>query len=90
MITPMLMPVITATGFYPIWFGVILPINMKLGLITPPGGLNLFVISGIMPDVNLPTILKGAFPFMLCTIVGVLILCVLPELATWLPQKPMG
>ncbi|MBX3653396.1 MAG: TRAP transporter large permease [Ramlibacter sp.] len=90
MTTPILMPVITACGFDPIWFGVILTINMELGLITPPVGLNLFVINGITPDVKLPTILKGAFPFMMCMVLAILILCVFPELATWLPSKVMG
>ncbi len=90
MTTPILMPVITAAGFDPIWFGVILTINMELGLITPPVGLNLFVINGITPDIKLPTILKGALPFMGCMVVAILILCVFPELATWLPQKLMG
>jgi C4-dicarboxylate transporter, DctM subunit len=90
MTTPILMPVITAAGFDPIWFGVILTINMELGLITPPVGLNLFVINGITPDVKLQTILKGAFPFMMCMVLAILILCVFPELATWLPSKVMG
>ncbi len=90
MTTPILMPVITAAGFDPIWFGVILTINMELGLITPPVGLNLFVINGITPDVSLPTILKGAFPFMLCMVLAILILCVFPGLATWLPTYLMG
>ena len=90
MTTPILMPVITAAGFDPIWFGVILTINMELGLITPPVGLNLFVINGITPDIKLPTILKGALPFMGCMVLAILILCVFPELATWLPQKLMG
>ena len=90
MTTPILMPVITAAGFDPIWFGVVLTINMELGLITPPVGLNLFVINGITPDVRLPTILKGAFPFMLCMVVAILILCVVPEIATWLPRALMG
>ena len=90
MTTPILMPVIIAAGFDPIWFGVVLTINMELGLITPPVGLNLFVINGICPDVKLPTILKGAFPFMLCMVVAILILCVFPELATWLPSRVMG
>jgi len=90
MTTPILMPVILAAGFDPIWFGVILTINMELGLITPPVGLNLFVINGITPDVKLPTILKGAFPFMLCMILGIVILCVFPGLATWLPTALMG
>ena len=80
MTTPILMPVITAAGFDPIWFGVVLTINMELGLITPPVGLNLFVINGITPDVSLLTILKGAFPFMLCMVLAIRILCVFPEL----------
>ena len=90
MTTPILMPIIDAAGFDPIWFGVILTINMELGLITPPVGLNLFVINAITPDVRLPTILKGAFPFMMCMVVAIVILCVFPELATWLPSKVMG
>lgn len=90
MTTPILMPVITAAGFDPIWFGVVLTINMELGLITPPVGLNLFVINGITPDVRLTTILKGAFPFMLCMVFAILLLCIFPEIATWLPTKVMG
>lgn len=90
MTTPILMPVITAAGFDPIWFGVILTINMELGLITPPVGLNLFVINGITPDVRLPTILRGAFPFMMCMVLAIVLLCVFPEIATWLPSKVMG
>jgi tripartite ATP-independent transporter DctM subunit len=90
MTTPILLPVITAAGFDPIWFGVILTINMELGLITPPVGLNLFVINAITPDISLPTILKGALPFMGCMVLEIVILCVFPELATWLPTYLMG
>jgi C4-dicarboxylate transporter, DctM subunit len=90
MTTPIILPVITAAGFDPIWFGVVLTINMELGLITPPVGLNLFVINGITPDVKLTTILRGAFPFMLCMVLAIVLLCVFPEIATWLPQAMMG
>jgi C4-dicarboxylate transporter DctM subunit len=90
MTTPIIMPIIKAAGFDPVWFGVILTINMELGLITPPVGLNLFVINGITPDVRLPTILKGALPFMGCMIVAMVLLCIFPEIATWLPDKLMG
>lgn len=90
MTTPILMPVINAAGFDPVWFGVVLTINMELGLITPPVGLNLFVINGITPDIRLPTILRGALPFMGCMVVAILILCVFPQLATWLPSVLMG
>lgn len=90
MTTPIILPVITSAGFDPIWFGVVLTINMELGLITPPVGLNLFVINGITPDVKLTTILRGAFPFMLCMVVAIVLLCVFPEIATWLPRAMMG
>lgn len=90
MTAPILYPIITQAGFDPIWFGVIVTINMELGLITPPVGLNLYVINGIAPDVRLPTILKGALPFMLCMVVQILLLCVFPEIATWLPDTLMG
>ncbi len=63
---------------------------MELGLITPSVGLNLFVINGIAPDVRLIIILRGAFPFMLCMVLAIVLLCVFPEIATWLPAKVMG
>ena len=88
--TPILMPVIEAVGFDPIWFGVILTINMELGLITPPVGLNLFVINAITPDVRLPVILRGALPFMGCMVLAIIIISIFPGIATWLPAKMMG
>jgi len=90
MTTPILLPIITAAGFDVIWFGVILTINMEVGLITPPVGLNLYVINGIAPDVPLPKILWGSLPYALCMIVAIVILCVFPGIATWLPDTLMG
>ncbi|HEX7006414.1 MAG TPA: TRAP transporter large permease [Alphaproteobacteria bacterium] len=90
MTTPILIPILTKLGFDPVWFGVIMTINMELGLITPPVGLNLFVINGIAPDIDLRTILKGALPFMLCMVLGIVLLCLFPEIATWLPDRLMG
>ena len=90
MTAPTLLPIILNAGFDPIWFAVILTINMEIGLITPPVGLNLYVINGIAPDVRLQTILWGALPFMLCMMLGIVILCVFPEIATWLPEYLMG
>ncbi|MDC0375599.1 TRAP transporter large permease [Pelagibacteraceae bacterium] len=86
MTTPILLPIIEQAGFDPIWFAVILTINMEIGLITPPVGLNLYVIKGISPDISLPEILRGSFPFMLCMVLGIIILCIFPEIATWLPK----
>ncbi len=90
MTTPIIAPIILNAGFDPIWFGVILTINMELGLITPPVGLNLFVINGIVPDVRLPVMLRGALPFGFCMVVAIVILCIFPEIATWLPDRLMG
>ncbi|MDX6749548.1 TRAP transporter large permease [Geminicoccaceae bacterium 1502E] len=90
MTTPILLPIVTSAGFDPIWFGVMLTVNMELGLITPPVGLNLYVINGIAPDVPLPTILKGSLPFMLLMVLGMVLLCLFPGIATWLPDTLMG
>ena len=90
MTAPILLPIVTQAGFDPYWFAVVFTINMEIGLITPPVGLNLYVINGIAPDIHLSTILKGALPFMLCMVVGILLLCLFPEIATWLPDYLMG
>lgn len=90
MTAPILLPVILAAGFDPYWFAVILTINMEIGLISPPVGLNLYVINGIAPDIKLPTILRGSLPFVGCMVVAIVILCVFPGIATWLPDAVMG
>ena len=90
MTAPTLVPLIEAAGFDPIWFAVVLTINMEIGLITPPVGLNLYVINGIAPDVRLQTILWGALPFMICMVVGIVLLCLFPGIALWLPEAVMG
>jgi C4-dicarboxylate transporter, DctM subunit len=90
MTAPILLPIIEQVGFDPYWFAVVFTINMEIGLITPPVGLNLYVINGIVPDISLPTILKGAFPFMLCMVLGIVLLCLFPGIATWLPEAVMG
>jgi tripartite ATP-independent transporter DctM subunit len=90
MTTPIIVPILAKGGFDPIWFGVILTINMELGLITPPVGLNLYVINGIAPQIRLGTILWGSLPFMICMVIALLLLCFFPELATWLPDAVMG
>jgi tripartite ATP-independent transporter DctM subunit len=90
MTTPTLVPIMIQSGFDPIWFGVMLTLNMEIGLITPPVGLNLYVINGIVPDVDLKTVLIGALPFMLCMVVGIALLILFPQIALWLPDILMG
>ncbi|MBD3610751.1 MAG: TRAP transporter large permease [Gammaproteobacteria bacterium] len=90
MTTPTLLPIVEAAGFDPIWFGVMLTINMEIGLITPPVGLNLYVINSIAPNVKLQTVLRGALPFMMMMIIGIVLLAIFPGIATWLPDYLMG
>jgi tripartite ATP-independent transporter DctM subunit len=90
MSAPILLPIITAAGFDPYWFAVIVTINMEIGLITPPVGLNLYVINGIAPDIRLRQVLVGSMPFVGCMILAIVILSAFPWLATWLPNAVMG
>ncbi|MEL6219828.1 MAG: TRAP transporter large permease [Pseudomonadota bacterium] len=90
MAAPILLPIVTTAGFDPYWFAVVLTINMEIGLISPPVGLNLYVINGIAPDIKLKTILVGSLPYVACMVVAIVILCVFPGLATWLPDALMG
>ena len=90
MTAPILIPIITGAGFDPYWFAVVLTINMEIGLITPPVGLNLYVINGIAPDISLSQILRGSLPYVLCMVLGIVVLCVFPEIALFLPNLVMG
>jgi tripartite ATP-independent transporter DctM subunit len=90
MTAPILYPIIKAAGFDPVWFGVILTINMEIGLIHPPVGLNIYIVSSIAPDVPVTRIMWGTIPYVGCMILAIVILCVFPEIATWLPDKLMG
>ncbi len=90
MAAPILLPIITTAGFDPIWFAVVLTINMEIGLISPPVGLNLYVINSIAPDIKLKTILVGSLPFVGCMVVAIVLLCLFPGLALWLPDLVMG
>ncbi len=82
---PILFPLIISLGFDPIWFNVVMLLNLELALITPPVGMNLFVLQGISPDSKMTEIVKGVIPFGLAMFVLIFILCLFPELAIWLP-----
>lgn len=90
MTAPILLPIILAANFDPYWFAVVLTINLEIGLITPPVGLNLFIIKGIAPDISLRDILLGSLPYALCMVLAILLLCLFPGLALWLPNLIMG
>ncbi|MBX9591188.1 MAG: TRAP transporter large permease [Hyphomonadaceae bacterium] len=88
---PLVYPVIVATGIDPIWFGVFVVLMCELGLITPPVGMNLFVVQGIRPDKGgIDDVIRGILPYAVIMIVFALILIAVPSLATWLPELMRG
>ena len=90
MTAPIILPPLKAAGFDLIWFGVVMTIVMEMGLIHPPVGLNIFVIKNIAPDIPLSEIMWGTLPFVVLITLAVLIVCLVPELVTWLPMLVMG
>nr|WP_294508495.1 TRAP transporter permease [uncultured Rhodopila sp.] len=84
---PIIFPAVTALGFDPIWFGVIIVMTVELGLIHPPVGMNVFVIKTVVKDVSFSTIFYGVIPFVLTDIVRLAILIAFPAIATWLPER---
>jgi tripartite ATP-independent transporter DctM subunit len=87
LMVPILYPILQALEFNIIWFGVIMVIVLEVGLITPPVGLNVFVIKGVAPDISLTTIFKGIWPFLIAAVVCLVIIITFPEIALFLPSK---
>ncbi|MGL6215703.1 TRAP transporter large permease [Billgrantia desiderata] len=84
--TPIVLPVIEVLGFSPIWFGVVMIIACEMAVITPPIGLNLYVIKGVAPEISLSEIIRGAFPFVFVEAFAILLLILFPSIALWLPS----
>ena len=84
--TPILLPTMIHLGIDPIWYGILLMVNLELAMITPPVGMNLFVIKGIT-DQPLSEVVKGAAPFVVLMLAGLALLIAVPSLATWLPYS---
>lgn len=82
-------PIITSVGYDPVWFGVILVLLLEIGLITPPVGLNLYTIRGLMPGATLSEVSWASLPFVFLLLLGILILCLFPEIVLWLPRNVM-
>ncbi len=83
---PIFFPVITALGFDPIWFGVIIVLVTGMGVITPPVGINVYVVAGVARDVPLHVIFRGAVKLLAAQIVTAVLLILFPQIALWLPQ----
>jgi tripartite ATP-independent transporter DctM subunit len=86
LLVPIVFPVVATLGFDPIWFGVIVVMTVELGLITPPVGMNVFVINSIVPEVNLIAIFRGVAPFVLTDLVRLALLVAFPWLVLFLPR----
>jgi len=82
---PILFPVVQSLGFDPIWFGIIIVRVVEVGQITPPVGINVFIIKGVAKDVPLETIFKGIVPFLIADVCHIALLLAVPQLATFLP-----
>jgi C4-dicarboxylate transporter, DctM subunit len=83
---PLFFPIVTALGFDPLWFGVLIVMIVQIGLISPPVGMNLFVINTLLPKVGLNNIFKGCWPFVLTMIFVLGLLIAFPQLSLWLPS----
>jgi C4-dicarboxylate transporter DctM subunit len=82
---PIFYPTILALGFDPLWFGVIFTINMELALVTPPVGLNLYIIQGITGE-KMETVVRGVFPFIILLALSLIVVALIVPMSTWLPS----
>lgn len=83
---PVFFPIITGLGFDPVWFGILIVTIVEIGMISPPVGMNLFVINSLLPDVRLSAIFRGVWPFVMADIVRLCILIAFPAISLWLPS----
>jgi TRAP-type C4-dicarboxylate transport system permease large subunit len=81
---PILYPIAVSMGINPIWFAVLIVLVINLGALTPPIGINLFVIKGMYKELPMGVIYKGTAPFILGSLIAILIIFLVPQLATWL------
>jgi C4-dicarboxylate transporter DctM subunit len=83
---PLFFPIVTGMGFDPVWFGVLIVMIVQIGLISPPVGMNLFVINALLPGVGLGQIFRGCWPFVATMIVVLGLLVAFPQISLWLPS----
>ncbi|WP_127555911.1 TRAP transporter large permease [Saccharospirillum alexandrii] len=86
LLVPIVFPVIMALGFDPIWFGIIIVMTVELGMITPPIGMNVYIINGVIRDTKLTTIFRGVVPFVGVDLVRLVLLAAIPAITLWLPR----
>ena len=83
---PIFFPLVLSLGFHPIWFGILVVRAAEMAMITPPIGMNVYVIAGVAPDVPMQTIFKGIFPFLISDVFHVALLLLVPSVVLFLPS----
>ena len=87
---PVVYPAVIALGYDPIWFGIVVVKMAEICLITPPIGLNCFVVNGVRPDIPLTTVFRGIFPFFIADVATVGVFLAFPEIILWVPRMMLG
>ncbi len=83
---PLFFPVITALGYDPVWFGILVVVVVQIGMISPPVGMNIFVVKNMLPSIAISTLFRGTTPFTVALVVLLALLIAFPGMATWLPS----
>jgi TRAP-type C4-dicarboxylate transport system permease large subunit len=83
---PVFFPLVVSLGFDPVWFGIIIVLVVMIGLISPPVGMNMFVVRNMLPELSTATIFKGVMPFVYTLVVVLALLVAFPQIALFLPQ----
>jgi tripartite ATP-independent transporter DctM subunit len=83
---PIFFPIVIALGYDPVWFGIVVVVVVEIGLITPPIGVNLFVIRSVTPDIAMSSIVRGVLPFIAADLIRALLIVSLPAITLWLPN----
>jgi C4-dicarboxylate transporter DctM subunit len=84
--TPILLPLIKALGFDPLWYGIVLVINLELAVVTPPVGLNLYTLRSCCPVLTVEEIIKSSIPFLFVELACLILFSAYPPLSLWLPN----
>ncbi|WP_153731469.1 TRAP transporter large permease [Sporosarcina obsidiansis] len=86
-IIPIFFPTVMALGYHPVWFGIMVTINVEIAAITPPVGFNIFVLKSVLPDAKLSDIIKGSLIFVIPLVIGLILIILFPEIVLYLPNK---
>lgn len=84
--TPVLLPVIIALGYDPLWFGIVMILNLEIAVVTPPVGLNLYALRGVCPELGIEEIIRSAIPFVIVQFAVLMLFVIFPEISLWLPN----